>query len=253
MFGLKNFRGSCWVNTCLQAVFRIPEVQQRYGSVTFVPENEIDAGLHKIWRSKGDDGLREFFDSVRTATMPAGQGIGDAHELFQYLCDKLKFLDELCRFKVADCITCKSCDYKEIREDSVCEFSLSTDKRNTPLTTSIAQTATPHDIDTWKCEKCNKMGCKKQQLMGTFPKVMVFHMIPTQGSIDYSSILVLNGKQYALIAVSCFNGGHWWGYGRNMPPGASWYTLNDTQVSEHGPKQFPVAHNMRLLIYYRLD
>lgn len=253
MFGLRNFRGSCWVNTCLQAVFRIPEVQQRYDSITFVGENEIDAGLHKIWKSKGEDGLREFFDSVRTATMPAGHGIGDAHELFQYLCDKLKFLDELCRFKIADSITCNSCGDRQIREDSVCEFSISTDKRNTPLTTSIAQTATPSEIDTWKCEKCNKLGCKKQQLMGSFPKVMVFHMIPTLGSIDYSSILVLNGKQYALIAVSCFNGGHWWGYGRNMPPGSSWYTLNDTHVGEHGPKQFPVAHNMRLLIYYRLD
>jgi ubiquitin C-terminal hydrolase len=241
------------VNTCLQAVFRIPEVQQRYDSVTFVPDNEIDSGLHKIWRSRGDDGLRELFDSVRTATMPAGQGIGDAHELFQYLCDKLKFLDELCRFKIADSITCKSCGNKDVKEDSVCEFSISTDKRNTPLTTAISETVTPHEIDSWKCEKCNKHGCKKQQLIGSFPKVMVLHMIPTHGSIDYSSVLVLNGKQYALIAVSCFNGGHWWGYGRNMPPGSPWYTLNDTHVGEHGPKQFPVAHNMRLLIYYRLD
>lgn len=241
------------MNTCLQAFFRIPDVQQRYDSEMFAPDNDIDSCLHKIWKSKGDIGLREFFDSVRTATMPAGHGIGDAHELFQYLCDKLKFLDELCRFKIADSITCKSCRNKEIKEDSVCEFSISTDKRNTPLTTSIAQTVTAHEIDTWKCEKCNSLGCRKQQLIGTFPKVMVFHMIPTHGSIDYSSILVLNGKQYALIAVSCFNGGHWWGYGRNMPPGSSWYTLNDTQVGEHGPKQFPVAHNMRLLIYYRLD
>ena len=210
------------MNTCLQAVFRIPEVRDRYSSETFVAENSIDESLHKIWKSRGEDGLREFFDSVRTATMPAGQDIGDAHELFQYLCDKLKFLDELCRFKIADSITCKSCGNREVKEDSVCEFSICADKRNTPLTSAIAETVTPHEIDTWKCEKCNNLGCKKQQLIGSFPKVMVFHMIPTHGSIEYSSILVLNGKQYALVSVSCFNGGHWWGYGRDMPPGSSW-------------------------------
>lgn len=253
MFGLQNFRGSCWVNTCLQALFRIPEVQDRYNSQIFENGNVIDECLMKIWNTKGKEGLKEFFDSVRTHTMPAGHGIGDTHELFQYLCDKLKFLDDLCRFKVADSIVCNSCGHKELKEDSVTEFSIATDKHGISLTSCISQTVQQQEIDTWKCEKCGKLGCKKQQLIGSFPKLMIFHMIPTEGSVEYSSILMLNKKQYALISVSCFNGGHWWGYGRNMPPGSSWYTLNDTQVTEHGPKQFPISQNMRLLIYYRLD
>jgi ubiquitin C-terminal hydrolase len=253
MFGLHNFRGSCWVNTAIQAVLRIPEVQQRYDSPDFEKVNVIDECLHKIWTTKGTQGLKDFFEVVRTDTMPAGHGIGDAHELFQYLCDKLPFLDTLMRFKIADSITCMNCNIKEIKEDTVIEFSLSSDSRNKPMTECISETVAETVIDEWKCEKCEKKGCKKQQLIGSFPKVMMFHMIPTEGSIDYSSILCLNKKQYALISVSCFNGGHWWGYGRNMPPGSSWFTLNDKQVQEHGPKQFPISNRMRLLIYYRLE
>jgi uncharacterized UBP type Zn finger protein len=253
MFGLQNFRGSCWVNTALQAIFRIPEIQERYNNKDFEKINLIDECLHKIWTTKGEEGLREFFDSVRTHTMPAGHGIGDTHELLNYLCDKLPFLDELMRFKIADSIKCIHCDAKEIKEDSVVEFSVSSDDRNTPITTCIAETVKEHTIEDWKCEKCSKKGCKKQQLIGSFPKVMMFNMDPTDGSIDYSSILSLNKNQYALISVSCFNGGHWWAYGRNMPPGSSWFTLNDKHVEEHSPKQFPISNKMRLLIYYRLE
>ena len=253
MFGLNNFRGSCWVNTCIQAILRIPEVQQRYDAETFDKDNPVDECLCKIWTSKGEDGLKQFFDVVKTDTMPAGNGIGDTHELLQYLCDKLPFVDELMRFKIADSITCLNCNTKELKEDSVIEFPISSNENNRPMIDCIAEAVQETTIDGWKCEKCNKTGCKKQQLIGSFPKVMMFHMIPTNGSVDYSSILSLNQKQYALISVSCYSDMHWWGYGRNMPPGSSWYTLNDRQVHEHGPKQFPVSNKMRLLIYYRLE
>jgi len=253
MFGLHNYRGSCWVNTCIQAVFRIPEVQERYNTNSFDSGNIIDECLCKIWKTKGEDGLKQLFDAVRTEVMPAGNGIGDSHELLQYLCDKLPFLDELVRFKIADSIQCVNCPEKDIKEDSVIEFSISSDTKNRPMIDCITESVKEIIIDEWKCEKCGKQGCKKQQLIGSFPKVMMFHMIPTSGSVDYSSILALNKRQYALISVSCFNGGHWWGYGRNMPPGSSWFTINDTQLHEHGPKQFPISNKMRLLIYYRLE
>jgi ubiquitin C-terminal hydrolase len=253
MFGFHNYRGSCWVNTCLQCVFRIPDVQERYTTKTFEEGNLIDECLCKIWNSKGEQGLKEFFDAVRTDSMPAGRGIGDSHELLQYLCDKLPYLDKLMRFKIADTIKCNSCEYKEIKEDSVTEFSIATQKQSVPLIECIAEVVKPYTIESWKCEKCGNLGCTKQQLIGSFPKVMMFHMIPLNGWVDYCSILGLNKRQYALCSVGCFNGGHWWAYGRNMPPGSSWYTLNDTRIEEHGPKQFPVSNKMRILIYYRLE
>ena len=253
MFGLQNIRGSCWVNTCLQSIFRIPEVQKRYDSKTFETGNLVDECLCKIWTTKGQEGLKELFESIRTEIMPAGNGIGDSHELMQFMCDKLPFLDELVRFKIADSIECIHCKQKELREDTVIEFSISSDKQNKSITECIAETVQENIIEDWKCEKCNEKGCKKQQLIGSFPKVMVFHMIPTEGSVEYSSILTLNNRQYALVSVSCFNSMHWWAYGRNMPPGSSWFTLNDQQVQEHGPKQFPLSNKMRVLIYYCID
>lgn len=253
MFGLHNYRGSCWVNTCIQAVFRIPEVQERYNTDAFDKGNVIDECLCKIWKTKGEDGLKQFFDAVRTEVMPAGNGIGDSHELLQYLCDKLPFLDALMRFKTAKSLQCVNCEAKEVKEDSVIEFSISSQIHNRPMIECIKESVEEIMLDDWKCEKCEKRGGKSQELIGSFPKVMVFHMIPTNGSVDYSSILALNKRQYALISVSSFNGGHWWGYGRDMPPGSSWFTINDTQLQEHGPKQFPISNKMRLLIYYRLE
>lgn len=253
MFGLNNYRGSCWVNACIQSVLRIPDLQKRYSSGEYDKTSLIEECLYKIWKSKGDDGLKEFFEVVRTDTMPAGKGIGDSHELLQYLCDKVPILDEIMRFKIAYSIQCKNCNYKEIKEDSVTEFAIATDKDRVPLIECIGDVVKPVEISEWKCEKCEKNGCIKQQLIGTFPKAMMFHLIPLDGSAEYTSILGINKRQYALSSVVCYNGSHWWTYGRDMPPGSSWYTLDDTTVREHGPKQFPLSNKARLLIYYRLE
>jgi len=251
MFGLPNFAGSCWVNACLQSIFRIPDVQQRYTERMHDPANPVDLALYNLWSSKGGN-LKEFFDAVRTEVMPAGHGIGDSHELFVYLCDKVPFLDKLCRFKTADSIQCKSCSKKELKEDMVTEFSLSSDGNRIPISQCITNTMTAYDIPDWTCEVCKEKGCSKQQLIGSFPQVMVFHMVSTHASVDYSSILVLNKHQYALLAVCCYNGSHWWTYGRDSV-GGSWFTLDDGRVVEHGPKEFPLSGKMRLLIYYRLN
>jgi len=253
MFGLHNYRGSCWVNACLQAFFRIPDVQLRYNKSKVEYINEIDKHLHTIYKSKGEDGLKDFFESVRTETMPAGQGIGDSNELFVYLCDKLPFLDELCRFKIANTIACKNCPEKQIKEDSVIEFTLSSTGKFVPISECISNVVQPQTIDGWKCDKCSQLGCTSQQLIGTFPKVMTFHMVTPQTSVNYSSILVLNGKKYALSSVICYSGSHWWTRARDMPPGLSWYTLDDLHITSHGPDKFPVSNMMRILIYYRLE
>jgi uncharacterized UBP type Zn finger protein len=253
MFGLQNFNGSCWVNACLQAVFRFPEVQQRYSNNQSDKTNPIDVSLENIWISRGKIGLKDFFDVVRTATMPAGKGIGDSHELFSFLCDKLPYLDDLCRFKVADTIECISCKNKDIREDSLIQYTVTSNGKHVPISQCIMNTVTPNIIADWNCDKFKNKCCTRQHLIGIFPKIMIFYMSSSDGSIDYSSLLVLNNKKYALSSVVCYNGSHWWTRGRNMPPGSSWFTLDDQSVTEHGSKQFPVSNMMRILIYYRLE
>jgi len=253
MFGLQNFKGSCWVNACLQGIFRIPEVQTRYSEGIFEQGNVLDECLCKIWRTQGQEGIKEFFQSVKTIHMPAGDGIGDSHELLQHLCDRLPFLDKLCRFKVANSVQCKSCSTKTLKEDSVIEFDITTTEPDTPILECIQSIVKPVEVDTWKCDKCNKLGCTNNYLIGSFPQVMVFHVRSIDGSVGYSSILVLNQKKYALIGIICYNGAHWWTYGRNLPPGSSWFKIDDKHIQDFGRKQFPVSTAMRMLIYYRLE
>ena len=247
MFGLINYHGSCWVNDALQTLFRFPDVQARYNAGTFEKDNPIDEGLCRLWNSKGRDGLRQFFDSVRTATMPAGAGIGDSHELITYLCDKLPYLDKVCRFMLAMSIECKNCKDKTIKQESTINFSLM-EGGGKSIAECIENSVKPTSIDEWVCEKCKGKGAIVQQLIGSFPQYMIFHLT-IDSNVDYSSILILNKRKYALIGVVCFNGGHWWMYGRDGI-GSPWYILDDMRVVNHGPKQFPVSNTTRMLIYY---
>ena len=253
MFGLHNYSGSCWVNACLQGIFRIPEVIDRYTKETHDPQNPVDASLNTIWNSQGRSGLKEFFNSARTATMPAGQGIGDSNELLVYLCDKLPYLDELCRFKIAETMNC-ACGFSQITNDSIIEFNLHPSKRQTPINECILAEVTPEKLDDWKCDKCKeKGGATRQKLIGTFPKVMIFQVATPDTSVQYSSQLVMNSKKYHLLSVISHTGGHWFAHSREMPPGKPWFTLDDTRVRQHSPNEFPMSEMMKVLIYYRLE
>jgi ubiquitin C-terminal hydrolase len=253
MFGLKNYKGSCWVNACLQTIFRIPQIQERYNTDSANPENPIDVNLQKIWTSKGQDGLIEFFQNVHTKTMPAGSNVGDTHELLQYIADKLPILDTMCRFKIGETIHCNHCSFSDTKEDSILELSIQPNRPKVPITECIANAVTPYEISDWKCEKCSNLGCKKQLLIGSFPEIFLIHTTTTDNSVEYSSVLLMNKRKYVLMSVACYNGAHWWAYARDMPPGNPWYTLDDTRIHKHSPTQFPLSETMKLLVYYRLD
>jgi len=253
-FGLRNQRGSCWVNATLQALFRLPELQDRYTNDKADDNNTVDLSLQELWNSKGDEGLRDLYQCIKTAVMPAGEGIGDSHELLEFLCDKLPFLDKMCRFKLSHQVKCKNpdCTYSDLRTDSMIEFSVMPTAKKQGLVSCIASAVTPTIIPDWTCEKCKSKGCSKQLLMSTFPDVFVFHCTTLDTSVSYSPMLAINGNRYALSSVVCFNGGHWWTYGRSQPPGSDWIEFDDQRIHNHGPHSFPISDHMRLLFYYRL-
>ena len=252
-FGLRNTRGSCWVNAALQSIYRIPDLQARFENEETDTKNTVEACLEEIWASQGDEGLRSLYECIKTSPdMPAGDNIGDSHELLEFLCDKVPFLDKLFRFKVANVVKCKNCSYTDNHRDSMIEFPIVPTRHKQSVSETIVDAARPLEIADWTCEKCKGKGCTKQFLMATFPQILTFHMTSVNTSVTYSSVLVLNGMNYALFAVVCYDGGHWWTYGRDLPPGKPWVIYNDTHVQNHGPNQFPLHDNMRLLMYYRL-
>ena len=245
MFGLQNFRGSCWVNTCIQGVYRLPEAQLRYTEGK--ADGDVDTALQTIWTSKGVNGLPDLFKSVKKSYIPAGHNVGDSHELLIYLCDTLPWLDELCRFKTAESITCDHCKKNSIREDTVVQLQLYPTERLQSITACIKSCVMPLSIPTWKCEACSELGCSKQMLMGTFPRVMIFQVVGN--SVKSADKIIINGKTYVLSSILCHNGGHWWCIGRNMQEDSQWITFNDRSV---GQCSLPITDTVRVLIYYRL-
>jgi len=253
MFGLRNQRGSCWINAALQGVFRIPDLQHRFREGDEDSHNTVEVCLSEVFGSKGEEGLKELYQCVKTSTMPAGEDIGDSHELIEFLCDKVPFLDKLMRFKVGHKIKCDHCKYNETREDSLIEFPIVPSKPKQSVLDAIVDAVTPFPIADWTCETCFGTGCTKQFLVGSFPQVLVFHMTSVSSSVSYTAQLVVNGNKYALFAIVCFNGGHWYTFGRDLPPGQPWYEFNDAHVRSYDPKSFPLVDTARLLMYYRMN
>ena len=205
-----------------------------------------------MYSSKGEEGLRSFYECVKTSTMPAGEGIGDSNELLEFLCDKVPFLDKLMRFKVAHHIQCNHCEYKDIRNDSIIEFDIAPSRPKMAVTEAIAEAVKPFTVEGWKCEKCSKYGCTKQLLISSFPDVLNIHLTTPDTSVTYPSQVSLNGITYALLSIVCYRPGHWYTFGRDMPPGQPWYSFDDTTVRSYDPKHFPLVDTMRLLMYYRI-
>jgi len=253
MFGLRNQKGSCWVNATLQSIFRIPEFQEKYtGDNEYTTINPVEQSLEEIWVTKGEEGLRDFFRHIKAKNLPAGENIGDSHELLDALCDKVPFLDKLFRFKAANTVKCSNCGHGQTVTDTLTEFSIAPSKPKMTLSESIVESVQPVTIDDWTCEKCSKKGCVKQLLMSTFPPVLTFHLTSVDTSVSYPPMLTLNKMKYALLSVICLDGGYWWAYGREMPPGKPWYEFTAIRVTEKDPGHFPLSDNVRLLMYYRL-
>jgi ubiquitin C-terminal hydrolase len=255
MFGLRNHRGSCWINAMLQGLFRIPDLQDRFRNKQVDATNPIEVSMEEIWNTRGEDGLRPLFECIKTATMPAGEDIGDAHELLEFLCDKVPFLEKLMRFKVAHTIKCNNakCTYKDTRNDTLLEFSIVPTRPDETVSNAIVHAVQPSIIMDWTCETCKQKGCTKQLLIASFPQVLIFHQTSVNTSVSYSAVLVVNSIKYALFAVVCFSGKHWWTYGRDLPPGKPWHELNDRTVQMFNSNHFPLDDSMRLLMYYRLN
>lgn len=251
MFGLVNQKGSCWVNAALQALFRIPQLQDRYDGIEASDDSPVDLALQRVWTSQGKMGLPQFYEAVKSEDMPAGEDIGDSHELLVHLCDKLPWLDKLFRFEFATRISCENCDYVNLVRESILEFPLTPSESRKTLSDSITNAVKVFREPEWTCEKCKEQGCTQQHLLASLPEILLFHRRELDHSVVYPSVLVLNKQRYALFAVVCYNGGHWWTMGRDLPPGKCWYTFDDTDVRKHDPNHFPLADTMRMLFYAR--
>jgi len=259
MFGLRNYGGSCWLNACLQSVLRLPEIRERYSNLD--PENTINAvdkSLLKICKTGGQEGLKELFDAISESNtsesgskpayeMLAGKNIGDSNEAFVYLCDKLPFLDSLCRYNFVEKIEC-SCGFEQERPDSHVQFQVYPSKPSS-LIQCISDVVKKESLDSWKCDKCSQRGnATKQIVMKTFPNFFAFKFVLDQ-PIVYSNNLIINSHKYQLCSVTSFNGGHWWAYSKD----STWVMYDDTRIHKLKLNESPSPKNTKMIIYYRIN
>lgn len=241
MFGLPNISGSCWVNAALQGLYAYPYMKEHKSDES----NPVDKSFTEVYTSKGTNGLLDLFNYIRTSYIPAGHDLGDSHELILHLCDKMPWLDHLIRFKMANKLTCKTCGYNVLKEESTLEIGLSPSTKKMSILDALNEFVQPSEIEGWVCDKCKeKRICIVQTLFGTFPKILMLH----GSSVRYSKSLILNKRQYELFAVICFNGGHWWSYGRQE---SEWYELDDTNVRQI--EKLNVVSTMRILLYFLIE
>jgi ubiquitin C-terminal hydrolase len=245
MFGLPNISGSCWVNASLQGLFACPPVRDHSSDES----NLVDKSFTEVYTSKGSSGLLDLFNFIRTSYIPAGHDIGDSHELIVHLCDKMPWLDELMRFKMANRLTCKTCGHNTLKEESTIEIGLIPSVKKMPIIDALKEYVQPSEIEGWDCDKCKeKRTCISQTLFGTFPKILMIHRSSISTPIVYTPLLILNKRRYELFAVICFNGGHWWSYGRED---SDWFELDDTNVRQI--EKVPVVSTMRILLYFLIE
>lgn len=237
MFGLPNINGSCWINAALQGLYACPPIKEHI--------SDESAPFAEVYKSEGTNGLSDLFNFIRTSYIPAGNDIGDSHELIVHLCDKMDWLDDLMRFKMANRLTCKTCSHSTLKEESTIEISLTPSIERMSILDALTEYVQPSEIDGWICDKCTeKRTCIVQTLFGTFPKLLMIHGT----SIKYTPSLILNKKRYELFAVICYNGGHWWSYGRQD---TSWFKLDDTDVTHI--ERAPSVSTMRILLYFLIE
>jgi len=245
MFGLHNYSGSCWVNACLQGIFRIPDLQ-----LSFQKDSEIviQESLRKIYNSNGSEGLVEFFKVIDHKDLLAGRTIGDSHELLIYLLDKLPWLEDLCKFQTCDKFKCSKCDYESLKEDTKIEISLFPNSDKNTILECLENEIKEENLEDSKCEKCQEK-LTKQLLFKNLPKILIIHVYNhPKNKTDYSSSIIINSKKYILLSALCFNGGHWNCIGRHNN---LWHLFDDTNIRSFKENEFPVSSLMRVLIYYQ--
>ena len=126
-------------------------------------------------------------------------------------------------------------------------------------------------IDSWKCEKCNELGCKKTNKLWSVPNYLIIHFkrfknngqkINTIVDFDLENLVLTdyiskdkkdpNNYIYSLYAINYHSGsqnaGHYFSCCKNL--NNNWYLFNDGNVSKI-EKENLLKKDAYILFYYR--
>jgi ubiquitin C-terminal hydrolase len=126
-------------------------------------------------------------------------------------------------------------------------------------------------VTTWKCDKCNSLGCTKSNTIWSLPNYVIIHLKRTSDrlskldntivfpidNLDLTKYILPEKKDpnnyiYSLYSVNYHSGninsGHYWSYCKNLDN--KWYCFDDENVSRVTIEQV-INKNAYILFYYR--
>ena len=172
------------------------------------------------------------------------------------------------------------CNNEECKETNIIyepfnSISLSTKQEDEDIYKSLDRYFVQNDnVNTWKCEKCKKEGCRKSSNIWTLPNYVIIQLKrignrvnEIENSIKYPiddldlTKYIAKEKEdpnnyiYTLYAVNyhkgSIKGGHYWSKCKNLDD--KWYEYNDdtvTIVDDRFESEI-VNENANILFYYR--
>ena len=128
------------------------------------------------------------------------------------------------------------------------------------------------NIESWKCEKCNKSGCSKNTKVWSLPDYLIIHLkrfnkdlSKNCNSINYPLTdldltkyicpekLDKNKYIYDCYAINyhtgSMEGGHYWSACKNLDN--NWYNFNDCNVSRYEKNSQLITKDAYILFYHR--
>jgi ubiquitin carboxyl-terminal hydrolase 8 len=170
-------------------------------------------------------------------------------------------------------ITCQSCKFSELVFEPYNCWNIDIPDSSTSLYDCLQNYFnTGENIMSWKCEKCNDLGCQKTCSAWTIPTCVIIHLkrfsnngIKKNTVVDFPidnlnlTPFVSKDKNdpnnyiYSLYAVNYHSGsanaGHYWSCCKNLDN--NWYMFNDGNVTKFNNIADLLSKDAYILMYYR--
>lgn len=190
------------------------------------------------------------------------------------------FIIELFYGNLINNIKCNNCDFKDEIFEPYNNLSLTLPENNGSTLQECLDDYfnVISNIDTWKCEKCNKNGCNKNGVLWSIPNYLIINLKRFKGhktTLLKNKNLVtfpvndlnltkyissekkdVNNYIYDLYAVNYHGGeldnGHYWTTTKNLD--GNWYNFNDgnvSKLSKCGLESQLITNDAYILMYHR--
>lgn len=183
------------------------------------------------------------------------------------------FITKIFNGNLINNIKCNSCDLNESVFEPFNNISLSLS--NYSLNSCLKEYFDNKNISSWKCNKCNSLGCKKNAKLWSMPPYLIIHLNRFQENLEKNKTKIIfpikdldlsefistdkldtNNYIYDLYAINYHHGekdsGHYTSACKNLD--GRWYLFNDGNISRYHSNNLDaqlITNDAYILFYVR--